>query len=245
MNDDHLRAAYRAHIASRAPLDRTSCPTAERLETLARGAAGGDDRLSDLDHVFGCARCLPEFELLRAVESSEAVTARSTSTTLTAASKTPTRTPSTRLRAIVPRSAPRFALAAMLVLSIGLAGDYWRRSRMVSAGNTEPGVVRGDDSGVTLIAPGLATLSSRAEADASLSWHAVDGAESYVADVLDTSGVSLLSRTTTDTVLRLDRDELQRLQNAGIFDWMVSARRMDGNERRSTVTRVRLPDRRR
>jgi hypothetical protein len=68
----------------------------------------------------------------------------------------------------------------------------------------------------------------------------VPNASAYTIELLDTASAVLVSRITPDTTISLSDDELARVKAASTFDWMVTARRGDGNERRSTLTRVRL-----
>ncbi|MEO8624603.1 MAG: hypothetical protein ABI625_26210, partial [bacterium] len=65
-------------------------------------------------------------------------------------------------------------------------------------------------------------------------------ASAYTIELLDTTNAVLVSRTTPDTTITLTDAELARVKAASTFDWMVTARRGDGNERRSALIRVRL-----
>ncbi len=231
MNSDPLRDAYAAHTRANTGADRSNCPSPESLEAVARGLGhSGTEHARDvatLDHVLSCAHCRPEFDLLRTVT--------------VAAEKAELARPATR--AAFPLfagwSRSRVLVAASALLAVALGGEAWRRTR--STGNDQF-VVRGTDGEVTLIAP-VTTTGGDAMPLASVrafTWQSVPNASAYTIELHDTANAVLLSRITADTTISLSDDELARVKAASTFDWMVTARRGDGNERRSALTRVRL-----
>lgn len=66
MNDDQLKAGYGDVLRMAAPA--SACASPEQLLALVRKEGSEESRLATLDHVMGCPRCLPEFELLRSIE---------------------------------------------------------------------------------------------------------------------------------------------------------------------------------
>ncbi len=224
MTPDGLRDAYQRQVRSSASLDRRDCPSPDALQRLADESLAIKRRAVMLDHVMGCAHCAPEFALLRSVATAQLHPA------------------STWLRR--PWLSPaRLAVAATLLVAVGIGGSAWQRSRTPATGPsaeqpaTPAPVLRDDGSMVTLVSPTDRVAGTDLRA---LSWRRVDGADGYVLDVFDTTGALLLSRPTADTVAALNATEVAQLAAGGVFDWMVTARRVDGNERRSSLTRVRI-----
>lgn len=67
MNDAALSALYQEALAARSHAGRASCPEPERLAALVERRGPEPERLATLDHAAGCAACLRELELLRAL----------------------------------------------------------------------------------------------------------------------------------------------------------------------------------
>lgn len=222
MSDDKLRAIYNARVTASAPADRTNCPTPEQLQLLTESGKGGSaSNIALLDHVFGCAYCRPEFALLRAVqfESEDADTSQRART-------------KARNRWL---TGPRLALAAGVLVAIAIGGESLRRM----SGDAPQDVLRsapGDASDVVLVAPARDAVLS---VDAPFVWRKVTGAVTYEVQLLDTTGVVIATHVTSDTVFSPAADDRAKLASAKVFDWYVSARRADGNERRSSIARAR------
>ena len=70
MNESEFGELYREGVSSSGP-DPEGCPRPEKLEMLASRAGPEAERMKTLDHVMGCESCREEFELLRAIASSE------------------------------------------------------------------------------------------------------------------------------------------------------------------------------
>ncbi len=224
-----LRAAFQAHTKANAdaarPVSREACPSPEALELLARGATAGDPNLQQLEHVLRCTSCHAEFALLRSIAEAEAADRlRVTDTQPTGATKS---------RA-VSRTAPRMwslrnlAAAALVLVAVGIGGQRLRQSR--------GSIVRGDPAEVSLVAP----MQEVAESLPVFVWHAVPGAVRYAFELVDSAGVVILARETSDSTLTLSESEAALLRKHAAADWMVTARRVDGNERRSRVVRLRV-----
>lgn len=219
MNDDKLRALYGARVAASVPADRSCCPSPEQLQRLAESGNGGNSaNLAMLDHVFGCAYCRPEFALLRTVQAESEAVGGATTARTKAANRWLT--------------GPRLAIAAGLLIALGIGGESLRRMR---AGESSD-VVRNaavDANEIALVAP----LSNTA--GAKFVWHKMAGAITYEVQVLDTNGSVLATRVTSDTVYSPSASEREQFELAGMVDWFVVAKRSDGNERRSSIARVR------
>ena len=212
MSDQSLQAAYQAHVGKNTPANREGCPTADELNVLAASGDVGDNsaQTATLEHVLSCAVCRPEFELLRAANVAERAAAQAA------------RTPFTQ---------QRIALAATLLLAVGIGGEAWRRSQ-VSLTRATPA----DGSDVVLVSP----ASKNAQpVSGKFVWRAVSGAVAYQLEVLDSAGTAVVQATTADTTVHLSTSDSLRVAALPVFDWMVTARRSDGNERRSALTRVR------
>ncbi|MEO7360424.1 MAG: hypothetical protein ABI120_08840 [Gemmatimonadaceae bacterium] len=223
MSDDQLQARYNAQVARNAPTDRAACPSPEQLERLADGGNGhGASNLTLLDHVFGCAYCRPEFALLRSVQT----TAESADRGSAARTKAATRW----------FTAPRLAVAAVVLVAIGIGGNALRHPRDDMRANVlrnAPGAA----SDVVTVSPLVNDLFA---VDAQFVWRKVSGAVTYEIQLLDTTGVVIMTHVTADTVFSPAAEDRAKLAAAKIFDWFVAARRSDGNERQSNIARVRV-----
>lgn len=217
MNDEQWRAAYQRDIPASRPASRSACPSPEQLAMLAQGVNGREPDHALLQHVFSCASCQPEFAMMSAIARAEAGD--------TSASQSPARRP----RQTIWR---RVALAAVVFVAVGITGDLWRRAQspVVRAGPSAGGA----DDAVRLVAP----LAGTHDATATFVWRSVPEASAYDIDWIDTSGRVLFTRTTSDTVVALDATAQEQLGAISAFDWMVTARRVDGNTRRSALTRI-------
>lgn len=232
MTSDPLRDAYAAHVKSATSADRNACPSPEALETLARRSERSADRgIPDgraLEHVLTCAHCRSEFDLLRTV-----VVAGTKETLLEPVAR--------HAASALPRWSSWRALAAASVLIVAAAGgDAWRRQRAL---NERAPVLRSagtDSTDVTLISPVSTNDGHPGATVGHFLWRGVPGASAYAVEILDTTGLVLASRVTADTSLSLSDAERTRVVGAAQFDWVVTARRGDGNERRSVLTRVRV-----
>lgn len=216
MSDEKLRAAYQSQVRSNVPLNRAGCPTADELNALATARQVGDNavQMAQLDHVLSCAACRPEFELLRATHA--------------AARDEPTQS----ARFFTPR---RIGLAAMLLVAVGIGGEVLRRSQNATT-DSETRAAPADASELVLVAP----LSGDGQQfTGHFMWRATVGAAAYQLEILDSSGTALAQMTTADTTARLTAEDSARVAAVPAFDWMVTARRSDGNERRSALTRIR------
>lgn len=217
MSDESLRAAYQARVAHSTPADRSGCPSPEALNGLAGANRSGDDRaqLAVLEHVMSCAACRPEYEVLRSVHRAEL-----------------TEKPLAKSN----RAFRLVSIAAALVLAAGIGGEAWRRSRDVTvrdAGVDNAGV---DNADVVLVTP---AANSPRPINGRFVWRSVAGTSAYQLEILDSTGTLIAQQTSADTTIQLSPPDSARVAALPVFDWMVVARRTDGNERRSALTRVR------
>jgi len=223
MSDDQLRASYNARVARDAPADRATCPSPEQLQRLAESGKGSvAPNLTLLDHVFGCSYCRPEFALLRSVQTASEASDSGSAARTKAATRWFT--------------APRLAIAAAVLVAIGIGSNSLRRPH----DDTPANVLRnapGDASDVVTVSPLVNELFA---VDAPFVWRKVSGAVTYEIQLLDTAGVVIATHVTADTVFSPAADDRAKLAAAKTFDWFVAARRSDGNERRSNIARVRV-----
>jgi hypothetical protein len=96
--------------------------------------------------------------------------------------------------------------------------------------------VRGRTDAVEFVTP--AAVVSRADS-LHLVWHAVPQASAYEVELLTPDGTVLFTTTTPDTALRVAPDVVPA--NVSVVEWLVLARRADGNVLRSPLLRVELP----
>ncbi|HMS03974.1 MAG TPA: hypothetical protein PKE51_13415 [Gemmatimonadaceae bacterium] len=96
--------------------------------------------------------------------------------------------------------------------------------------------VRGRTDAVEFVTP--TTVVSRIDS-LRLTWHAVPQASAYEVELLTPDGAVLFTTTTPDTTLRVAPDVVPA--NVSVVEWLVLARRADGNVLRSPLLRVELP----
>lgn len=254
MSDETLRAAYREqplasqdHGAGSPPAgkasalpsgDRSGCPSPEVLASLARGERM-ESSVDLLEHALQCEHCFPEFELLRTIAQEEhaARTAEAVAAPVAArATRQATRS----------SHGARWALAATVLLAVMVGGTWWGRRAPTDTGSpaVAPDVVRSVVGDIVVVAPrGDLTTEARA-----FTWRAYartqreGGDVRYVVEAFDSLGTLLLSRTSADTVLVLSAPDVAALRRVRTFDWVVYADRGDGNQRRSGMTRVHMPN---
>jgi hypothetical protein len=97
-------------------------------------------------------------------------------------------------------------------------------------------LVRGRTDAVELVAP--AAVASRADS-LRLAWRAVPQASAYDVELLTPDGTVLFTTTTPDTALQVAPDVVP--SDVSVVEWLVLARRADGNVLRSPLLRVVLP----
>lgn len=114
------------------------------------------------------------------------------------------------------------ALAASALLAVGLVATLNRPEQVMRGAAV-------DTDGTITVARGDSIR---------LVWNVVPGADAYRVELLDRTGVLLQDRTTSDTMV-VFAPELVPL---GVFDfdWLVVARRADGNEQRSPLRPLRV-----
>jgi len=210
-DDDELRAAYEPALRESKTTHSPDCPTESELLAAVRGEGDEAKRLRVLDHALKCPACRRELALLHAVSSGETRAAP---------------------RAIRNTSWHRWpvALAASLVLAVGLAGVI--RSRM----RGDEDITRaGPASGPALVTPvnGAGVRSGLVR----FVWRPVPEVIQYTLEVDATDGTVLVSSPTRDTTF------LASIAPTAVGEtrWLVRAKMQDGSEKRSEswVLRVR------
>lgn len=210
-DDEALRAAYEPALRESTTTHGPDCPTESELLSAVRGAGDEAERLRVLDHALKCSACRRELALLHAVSSGE--------------------------RGAAPRAIRHLtwhrwpaALAASLVLAVGLAGVIrWRTP------GTEDITRAGTAAGPVLVTP-----ANGAAVSAGLVrfvWRPIPGVIQYTLEVDATDGTVLVSSSTRDTTFRAPIPPTAVGENR----WLVRAKMQNGSERRSDtwVLRVR------
>lgn len=131
----------------------------------------------------------------------------------------------------VPQRARTWALAASVALALGV-GTWMLRGQI---GRPAEDTVRGGSSGFTLVSPAPGVAADR---PVTLRWRAVPEAQSYAVELLAADGTPVHAWTTTDTTV-LIADSIQ-LDPGADYAWWVRARRRDGSEVRSPVTKFTI-----
>jgi hypothetical protein len=197
MNDERLRDAYERGLPGHDGSPALDDVAAERLRRLVEREGSEEERLRTLDSMLSSAEGRRELEIAWAA----------------ARAARPSR-PTWR----------RYSVAAAVLVSVGLAGVWWR---LESA--QEIDVLRGGESPITLVAP-LGSVSSASPAR--FVWRAIARAERYTLVLVDTAGTELYASETRDTAVALP--DSVRLEPGRAYLWWVQARRTD----QSTVTAV-------
>jgi hypothetical protein len=174
VNEQRIREIYAGVMASRGKTRSAgACPAPEAILALVRREGTEDARLATLDHVMSCAECRSEFDLLRSIEEAG--------------------TQAGAARPAYRRWTMPVALAASVLFAV-VIGRY-----MLPAAPDDE-VFRGDDSGVTLLAPPPEVAAGTPIAFA---WHPIPGATRYRLEVLSTGGELALEAETADTTVTL------------------------------------------
>ena len=213
MADERLRDAYARAVRRQADPVRAACPSPDALHALARGEGTEGDRIAVLDHVFTCARCREDFELLRAVEAAgghrpHVATWRQ------------------------PRSWAAVGLAASLLLAIGL-GSGRGLFDAAPRGDTLRGA-----ADVVLVAPQDGASVSRAES-LTVTWRPRAGVERYGYEFVTAEGKVWFASETSDTSVTIPTG---RALPAGDYRWFVRAITPGGVEPRSDLRRLRVTE---
>lgn len=186
---ERLQALYQQALASDSGAGRDHVPP-EALLAVVERRGGEDERLRTMDHVMSCPTCRAGFDLLRAVHE---------------ARPEPARPAWPAWRSI--------ALAASLLLAVGIATQRWRRPD-----GATPDIMRG----AAALPTGLAPVG-RVPADSARTfvWRAVEGAQRYDLALLAADGTLLHGASTTDTTYVLP--PTVTLGTGDEYQWLVSA----------------------
>jgi hypothetical protein len=211
-DDEALRAAYEPALRESTTTHGPDCPTESELLSAVRGAGDEAERLRVLDHALKCPACHRELALLHAVSSGE------------------TRAAPRAIRDLSWHRWRPVALAASLVLAVGLAGVLRLRTRGAEE-ITRAGAAAG---------PVLVTPANGAAVRAGLVrfvWRPIPGVIQYTLEVDATDGTVLFSSPTRDTTFTAPIAPTAVGENR----WLIRARMQDGSEKRSEpwVLRVR------
>ena len=249
MNDERLRQLYFRGLDARGGGSGggVECAVApDDLLALARGELPEERRLELLDQVMVNERCRREFDLIRAVVAAEraalAAEGRGEAASDVGAGGRQDAAPSRPTLLVVaggaPRSAPAVsarpwwrgaalptAIAAALVLGVGLGQSFRNRPADVE-------VTRGaEDAGA--LAPTATVVEGGAPR---LAWRSLPGATRYAVEVVDAEGTAVYEAATTDTTLTLPGSVTLRADRE--YSWIVRATDDAGAERGSAVRRL-------
>jgi hypothetical protein len=192
---------------------KTPCPNRDEFEKFFLNKAGFKARERLLDHVRACPSCRVRFEVL--LETSREILAREADFAVLA---------SDSLDELAARPAPlrrwtarRFAAAASAALVVGAALLF-----LLLRAPQAQGPLRG------LSAEPRLALSPRGTVQAAprvLRWKALDGATSYIVEIIDDRLSAVLARTEVrETSLQLPADAFDRLRAGRTYVWSVEAK---------------------
>lgn len=209
---DELRHAYqRSMVADRDHIDD------DTWERLATGELSPREREAVFDHVTSCAECAAVYRALHQL-------AEEAHTVDAAALASPAH------RGTVVRWRPRRTVAVIAALAATIAAVLIVRPFVGGGLSPTTGVRSGTvDAVPVLVAPTGTVNASHIE----LRWRAVDGADSYVVEVLDARGEPVWTspETTGRSVEWPEEIEVE----PGRLYWRVTARFPDGSETRSDL----------
>lgn len=211
MTEQELRDSYAGAIAGRGEGGRDACCAPDAIVALVQRDGAEATRMTTLDHVMSCESCRREFDLLTAIER---------------AGRHETRRSVERIHW---RRYATIAVAASLVLAVGLGRGHWFGEQRAA-----DDMVRGQDSpGVVLLAPEEG--ASLAEAGV-FTWRAFPGATRYTFELVDAGGNVRFSRQLPDTSMTADKVGVA----PGDYQWIVRVTGEDGVERRSVPRAIRI-----
>ena len=210
-DDDALRRAYEPALHESTTAHGPDCPTEHELLTAVRGAGDEAERLRVLDHALKCPACRRELALLHAVTTGE------------------TRAASRPIRDISWRRWMPAALAASMMLAVGLAGVVRWRSRV-----TDDLTRAGGTTGAVLVTPAKGAVVS--PGGVRFIWRPVPDVMQYTLEVDATDGTVLVSAVTKDTTFRA----MIAPTAVGENRWLVRAKLQDGSEQRSETWVLRV-----
>jgi hypothetical protein len=209
-DDEALRAAYEPALRESTTSHGPDCPTESELLSAVRGAGDEAERLRVLDHALKCPACRRELALLHAVSSGE------------------TRAAPRAIRDILWHRR-HAALAASLVLAVGLAGVIRLRTR-----GTEDITRAGAAAGPVLVTPanGAAVRAGLVR----FVWRPILGVIQYTLEVDASDGTVLVSSPTRDTTFTAPIAPTAVGENR----WLIRAKLDDGSEKRSETWILRV-----
>lgn len=195
---DRLQALYQRALAS-GDAAHGAHVAPEALLALVERQGDEAQRLAAMDHVMRCGTCREGFELLRALQAAQ--------------SGEPERLPQRR------RRWTSLAMAASLLLAVGVATVQWRNGRTASTGET----MRGTASLPVAVTP---VGSVSADSARTYVWRAVPAAIRYDLELLAADGGLLHSAATADTSYTLPLTVA--LATGREYQWLVTAELPEG-----------------
>jgi hypothetical protein len=210
-DDEALRAAYEPALRESTATHGPECPSETKLLSAVRGDGDPAERLRVLDHALKCPACRRELALLHAVSGGETVAVPHA------------------IRELSWRRWMPAALAASLVLAVGLAGVARLRNRggediTRAAAAAGPALVTPANGAA--VRPGLVQFV----------WRSIPEVIQYTLEIDATDGTVLFSSPTRDTTFRAPIGATAVGENR----WLIRAKLQDGSEKRSDTWVLRV-----
>ena len=205
--------ARELHQRATATSDRSGCPTAETIASMARGELGAADRLRALEHLAVCSSCALDTRLaLEAAPWSAELLRR-------IGGRSENVTPVERASAWRGRSrfAPRLALAASLLVALA-AGVWLVRVASTLDATRDAEALRGSDEEHVAPRPG----SELDAPPARLAWPPQPGASGYRVTLFDARALRIWeSPSIGEPQLMLPPEALDELHAGEEYLWLV------------------------
>ena len=203
-DDEALRSAYEPALRESTTTHGPDCPSETQLLAAVRGEGNETERLRVLDHALKCPACRRDLALLHAVATGE------------------TRAATRTMRERSWRDWVPAALAASLVLAVGVAGiERWRNrgAEDITRAGAAPGPALVTPANGAAVRPGLVQFT----------WRPIPDVIQYTLEVDATDGTVLVSSPTRDTTFRASIAATA----VGETRWLIRAKLQDGSEKRS------------
>jgi hypothetical protein len=231
IDDEALKSFYHSYLENHKPDSRNGCPSFEEILGLIDNDVGRRRRESLIAHIFQCASCAEEFDILRQIRKQEAELVLGIEELSPSESVRPGR----RARFFKMGFIWRYAtILAGICLVFGLFSFIRNRGESVRPG--EAGQRGGISAAITLLPP------KRSAAPPHLwmfRWEASFPAESYQLDILDAALFPLVSVPNLKAKeYRLSEPLARKVPRDGRWFWMITALTSEGIKICSPLQRI-------